>query len=389
MATDYSIVRVRHSLGTTSPFDLIRTTGVVDPDDVEIALERQALTATQVVDLARDPSVAAIAPVMPMALIAPVAVAAPAAGATTWGLDACGATASTATGAGVTVAVLDTGLDTTHPAFAGLAPTVKDFTGAGGGDPHGHGTHCAGTIFGRDVFGQRIGVARGVTSALIGRVLDANGSGRSDWLHDALLWASSAGAHVISMSLGFDIPGQIARLQAAGIPARAAASMAIESYRVNLRAFDALMTLIGARAGQGGPPLIVAASGNESDRRAPTPYRVAASLPAAATGVMAVGAVRQTASALTVADFSNIFPQVVAPGVDVVSARSGGGLTTMSGTSMATPHAAGVAALWWQRLGAQASARTVGARLIATARLTGLVGSTTPDEVGSGEVMAP
>lgn len=78
-----------------------------------------------------------------------------------------------------------------------------------------------------------------------------------------------------------------------------------------------------------------------------------------------------------------------AVGVDVVSARSGGGLVAMSGTSMAAPHVAGVAALWWERLGARGSAREVWARLLATARTSGMVGPTGPDDIGSGEVMAP
>lgn len=58
-------------------------------------------------------------------------------------------------------------------------------------------------------------------------------------------------------------------------------------------------------------------------------------------------------------------------------------------TVKAAPHVAGVAALWWERLGARGSAREVWARLLATARTSGLVGPTGPDDIGSGEVMAP
>ena len=89
---------------------------------------------------------------------------------------------STWTGEGVTVAVLDTGIDSKHPAFAGVDIVEKDFTGTGNGDRQGHGTHCAGTIFGRDVDGKRIGVARGVKRALIGKVLGDEGGGDSE--HD-------------------------------------------------------------------------------------------------------------------------------------------------------------------------------------------------------------
>ena len=82
-----------------------------------------------------------------------------------------GADTSSCTGNGIVVAVLDTGIDASHPAFAGVEVIQKDFTGEGDGDQHGHGTHCAGTIFGRNVNGTRIGVAMGVKKALIGKVL--------------------------------------------------------------------------------------------------------------------------------------------------------------------------------------------------------------------------
>ena len=58
------------------------------------------------------------------------------------------------TGLGIVVAVLDTGIDATHPAFAGVTLVKKNFTTEAAGDLHGHGTHCAGTIFGRDVSGK-------------------------------------------------------------------------------------------------------------------------------------------------------------------------------------------------------------------------------------------
>src|ERR1700733_10828142 len=88
-----------------------------------------------------------------------------------WGLDAVGAKTSSQDGKGVTVAVLDTGIDKSHPAFLGMRfgqENLMDFTvyehGSLGSadDVHGHGTHVAGTIFGRSVNGTRIGVAPGV-----------------------------------------------------------------------------------------------------------------------------------------------------------------------------------------------------------------------------------
>ena len=104
------------------------------------------------------------------------------------------------------MAVLDTGIDAAHAAFAGVSIVERDFTGEGNGDQHGHGTHCAGTIFGRDVQNTRIGVAPGVTKAFIGKVLGTNG-GASDEIVNAIQWAVDQGAHVISMSLGMDFPG--------------------------------------------------------------------------------------------------------------------------------------------------------------------------------------
>lgn len=82
----------------------------------------------------------------------------------------------------------------------------RNFTADADSDEHGHGTHCAGTVFGRDVDGVRIGVARGVTKALIGKVLGTEG-GSSDLIVQAIQWAVAQGAHVISMSLGIDFPG--------------------------------------------------------------------------------------------------------------------------------------------------------------------------------------
>jgi len=69
----------------------------------------------------------------------------------------------------------------------------KNFTNAGDDDEHGHGTHCAGTIFGRTVENKRIGVAPGVKKAIIGKVLGGNGGG-SDIVMQAIQWAANNGA---------------------------------------------------------------------------------------------------------------------------------------------------------------------------------------------------
>src|SRR4029079_1285646 len=143
----------------------------------EPRIDVETLRPKDVKDLSGARDVRGVAQIMPMRLIAALGKPDPAV-KSAWGVAAVHADKSQFTGAGVTVAVLDTGIDAMHPAFtdATLQVIQKDFSGAGDGDVVGHGTHCAGTIFGRDVAGTRIGIARGVTKALIGKVLDDNGS---------------------------------------------------------------------------------------------------------------------------------------------------------------------------------------------------------------------
>jgi subtilisin family serine protease len=363
----------------------------------EPRVELEELDRRERAEMLRDPDVAAMAPAMPTRLIAPVdgfdgADDAGAAATTAWGITAVGADASAATGAGVVVSVLDTGIDASHDAFAGVELVERDFSGSGNGDHQGHGTHCAGTIFGRDVDGTRIGVARGVQKALIGKVLGDDGSGSSEMIFQGINWAVEQGANVISMSLGFDFPGLVKRLTGRGWPTELATSYALEAYRGNLRVFDALMALVRAREAFGAGTVLVAAAGNESRRDKDPNFEIAASLPAAADGMVSVGALGRDGSTLTVASFSNTFPVVSAPGVGVLSARAGGGLRTLNGTSMACPHVAGVAALWWeavQPLGLTTSAPTVTAKVRATARTDVFAAGHDPVDRGAGLVTAP
>ena len=146
-------------------------------------IETHDMSLREATSAARDPDVAAVAIPMPIKLIMPFDVAAGAAAAgDAWGISAVKADTSPMTGDGVVVAVLDTGIDKAHPAFAGVEIIEKDFSGSGDGDRQGHGSHCAGTIFGRDVDGKRIGIARGVKKALIGKVLSDTGGGTSDMI---------------------------------------------------------------------------------------------------------------------------------------------------------------------------------------------------------------
>lgn len=356
-------------------------------------LEVESLTPANVRDLNRDPEIAAIAPIMPTKLLTPFASEMAANGAMSWGIGAVGADASPFDGTDVVVAVLDTGIDAGHVAFQGVNITQKDFTGAGNGDAHGHGTHCAGTIFGRDVNGTRIGVARGVKRALIGRVLGANGGGTSDMIFKAINWASEEGAHVVSMSLGFDFPGLVKELVQGGWPVDLATSAALEGYIGNARVFDTLMALNQARTAFGAGTLVVAAAGNESHRDQNPDHEVSASLPAAANDVIAVGALDKAAGGMfQVASFSNTNPDLSAPGVDIISAKRGGGLVGSSGTSMACPHVAGVAALWWQAINQSPvphKAEVVLARMRAAARANVFAAGTDVADRGEGLATAP
>jgi len=356
-----------------------------------MSVETALVDRRDLADLVRDRTVAAIAPPMPLSLIAPVAerdATAEEAATTCWGVSSVGADTTALDGSGVTAAVLDTGIDPTHPAFDGVELIRRNFTAEADDDLHGHGTHCAGTIFGRDVNGTRIGVARGVRRALIGKVL-GQGGGSSESLVDAVLWAADNGAHIVSMSLGVDFPGYAAALvRQLGLPQELAVSRALEGYRQNVLLFERMAALLRAHSQT---TLVIAAAGNESQRDKDPRFEIGVSPPAVAEGIISVAALGQTADGLVVAPFSNTGANLAAPGVDVVSARLGGGLSTKSGTSMATPHTAGVAALWAQRLikQNQLTSLNLTSRLVSSCTLQGLKADVDLFDVGSGLVQAP
>jgi subtilisin family serine protease len=380
---------------TSSPFE--RSLGIQysfaqaqAPSEPDVTVEE--ISSREILALSVEPGFRAIARVMPTQLVRPVDAAASGSGPAAWGVTAVGADKSSRTGTGVTVAVLDTGIDADHPAFAGVQIVEQDFAGSGNGDRQGHGTHCAGTIAGRAVNGTRIGIATGVTKLLVGKVLADDGTGDSDMLFRGIQWAIQQGAHVISMSLGFDFPGLVKRLNDGGWPVDLATSVGLEAYRSNLRMFDSLMEMIRSRRAFEPGTIVVAAAGNESRRNIDPKYEIGASLPAAAEDVVSVGALEQSGTGLGIAYFSNTFPQIAAPGVDILSAKAGGGLVGLSGTSMATPHVAGVAALWWEEVFASPlppTSQTVLARLIANATTQGLAPAVDVADRGVGLVRAP
>jgi subtilisin family serine protease len=317
---------------------------------IEYQVETQTLDPQDYREARNDRQVAALARPMPLRLIEPVAAPTSASASSaapsdatahlhgaTWGVFVTGALQSPYVGHDVTVAVLDTGIDAGHEAFRGVELVQKDFSGEGDGDQDGHGTHVAGTIFGRAVQGLRYGVALGVRRALIGKVLGAGRSATTKELVDAVQWAVDGGAHVVNMSLGFDFPGLVKWWAGEGLEIELATSKALAQYRDNLRFFDKLVDLLRARAAHSSSALIVAAAGNESKRHVRPDYAIEVAPPAAADGIVAVAALGTAGpphDALAVAPFSNIRAAVAAPGVGVYSA---------------SPHVAGLAALWAER----------------------------------------
>ncbi|MEG3613978.1 S8 family peptidase [Isoptericola haloaureus] len=228
------------------------------------------------------------------------------------------------TGEGVDVAVLDTGIDLTHPDIEGQVELSADFTGSGSvDDVHGHGTHVAATVAGTGAGAP--GVRQGVApeaDLLIGRVLDDEGYGSDSGVIAGMAWAVEQGAEVVNMSLG------------------GGASDGTDPVSV---ALDALAedsdTLFVVAAGNSGPGVSTVAT------------------PAVADRALAVAAVD---SAGNIAGFSSrgprigggIKPEIAGPGVFITAARAAGTgngsdplYQTMSGTSMASPHVAGAAAI--------------------------------------------
>lgn len=307
-----------------------------------------------------------------------------------WGIHTLGL-GNGYSGKGVTVAVLDTGINRNHAAFAGMGDNLveEDFTGTGNGDAHGHGTHCAGSIFGRDFDDGdgktvRIGVARGVERALIGKVIGGNAGLKELIL--ALDWAFNEGADIISMSLGFDIYKAL-KFKDADIPT---AARLVNTFRDNVRLFDTYMQFRFAGEAMGQRALVFAATGNVSNR---DEYVVSKLSPAAAIGVLSVGAVGPAGDALKIAYFSNTQPDLVGPGVGIVSAGlDKRDFSVMDGTSQACPHVAGLAALHWEQAGEnlrpheRVSTQIVAAGLRASAARTRrrLFPGVATDDIGAG-----
>lgn len=276
----------------------------------------------------------------------------------TWGLQAVGADLSSFTGKGINVAVLDTGFDAAHPDFAGRTITAKSFVeGEDAADGHGHGTHCIGSSCGPRTPAQ--GPGYGVASEaniFAGKVLGADGSGSDSTILAGINWALENKCEIISMSLGADV-----------------------------RTVHPPYVTAGRRSLELGS-LIIAAAGNNAQRSAGNPGFVGA--PANSPYIMAVAALD---SKLAVADFSAQAldteggeVNIAGPGVDIYSSWPGAQrYNTISGTSMATPHVAGVAALLAESTGLRA--QELWDQLVATARDVSLPAQ----DAGAGLAQAP
>ena len=251
----------------------------------------------------------------------------------TWGLDRIDARSGlsttytyTNTGAGVTAYIIDSGIQTGHPEFAGRATVGTDKVGDGrnGQDCDGHGTHVAGTVG-----GTTYGVAKDVALVAV-RVLNCSGSGTWSGVIAGMDWvtANAAKPAVANMSLG------------------GGASTAVD---------DAVRRMIAA----GVATAVAAGNGNRGgvaqDACNYSPARVAQA--------MTIGATTKTDAKTSWSNYGTCV-DFFAPGSGITSAWLNGGTATISGTSMASPHVAGVAALYLQG-NPSATAQQVGDALYA------------------------
>jgi subtilisin family serine protease len=279
----------------------------------------------------------------------------------TWGLQATKVALSRFSGKDIKVAVLDTGMDLGHPDFMGRTIRSQSFVaGQAVQDGHGHGTHCIGTSCGprRPAQLPRYGIAFNA-EIFAGKVLSNQGSGGDAGILAGIQWAVTNRCQVISMSLGAAVsPGQ---------------------------GFSQIFEEVARRA-LGLGTLIIAAAGNESNRPsiiAPVGH------PANCPSIMAVGAIDQQ---FRIASFScgGLNPQggqvdIAGPGVAVQSSFPRPTLRrVLSGTSMATPHVAGIAALLAEA-NPGARGRALASLLLQSARRLPLPAR----DVGSGLVQAP
>jgi subtilisin family serine protease len=227
----------------------------------------------------------------------------------TWGIDRIdqrnrplsGTYTYTSTGSGVTVYIIDTGIQTSHPQFGGRAAVSYDALGGNGQDCNGHGTHVAGTVG-----SATYGVAKGVALRAV-RVLDCSGSGTTSGVIAGMNWV--ANNHV----------------------AKAVANMSLGG------GFSSSTNTAANNLATKGVFLAVAA-GNSS-------ANACNYSPSSAANVTSVAASTSTDARASYSNYGSC-THLYAPGSSITSTWLSGGTRTISGTSMASPHVAGVAALY-------------------------------------------
>jgi subtilisin family serine protease len=267
------------------------------------------------------------------------------------------------TGKGVKVAVLDTGIDVSHPDFAGVIDGTTSFVpGEDVTDVNGHGTHVASTIVGSGAAsgGDYKGVAPGA-DLYVGKVLGGvEGSGQDSWVMAGMQWAAESGMDIVSMSLGDSFPTD---------------------------GSDPLSQTVDTLSAQYGT-LFVIAAGNAGPESISAPGAAASALTVAATDKQ--DRLASFSSTGPLAGSGGMKPDIAAPGVDITAARSQemtdggeGYYRTLSGTSMATPHVAGAAAILAQQH-PDWTGEQLKQHLMSTAK--GLDDGYSPYEVGTGRV---
>lgn len=265
--------------------------------------------------LARDPGVAYVEPDQEMQISTTQSGA-------TWGIDRIdqralplsGTYTYSSQGTGVRAYIIDTGIQTNHPQFGGRASAVYDALGGNGQDCNGHGTHVAGTVG-----SASYGVAKNVYLRAV-RVLDCNGSGSNSGVIAGMDWVRTNAIKpaVANMSLG--------------------------------GSYSATVNTAATNLANSGVLLAVAAGNSSAD--------ACNSSPSSASGTITVAASTSSDARASYSNYGGCV-DIYAPGSSITSTWINSGTNTISGTSMATPHVTGVAALYKASFGDAATSTVI------------------------------